>query len=101
PRLRGLAAAAADPAQARHRSSRHADRLDPAQRLLRRARGARGREPGAAPGGDAGPGALNSPPSPAGMDYYPGTKVPHAGRAFQPDGPGASGWKARPTFLPG
>ena len=47
PRLRGLAAAATDPAQAGHRPAPPADRLDPPQRLLRRLRGPRGREPGA------------------------------------------------------
>ena len=36
PRLRGLAAAAAAPAQAGHRPAPYADRLDPPQRLLRR-----------------------------------------------------------------
>jgi hypothetical protein len=33
--------------------------------------------------------------------YYPGKGDPQVGRAFQPDSHELSGWKARPTFLPG
>jgi hypothetical protein len=48
PRVRHLAAAATDPAQAGRRPAAHALRLDPPQCLLRRIHGAGGREPGAA-----------------------------------------------------